>query len=545
MGFSVLVDARHIADEIRIAVINNTGILTRFEQETSLRKLQKGNIYYGRVYRIEPALQAVFIEYGIGKYGFLPFSDIDNSLLSAKSHEQETKKESAGEVESLLSEGQWLFVQVVKEARGNKGVTLTTYLRLQGIYCIFIPIKNPKDRDLVLMDRDKNEKEKKRLRGLIYDMKKRSKTSNICIMLKENSINVPNEEIIQDFKNIKSIWRSIKSSIQKNGSNQSPHCVFFEGDLIKRFISNMSFDNVSNVIVDLGNTSNKTCNLNMISDMLPKLNDIKVRAHRSRHPIFTYYNIEEQIMGLYQSSVRLPSGGSLVITPTEALISIDVNSGSMTDKSTVEETAYKTNMEAVKESVRQIELRNASGLIVIDFIDMSFEKYCDDIYKSIIEEFKSNNTKVQVTPLSVFGMMEISRQRTGSSIYELNTTECKCCNGNGRVMSTEYISIRIIRALYDYKMTSLQNPHIVIRTDHTTALYLLNERRKKIFQIENNMSVRIQVMPDDSIPYGSFNIYHKEAKHDLEDNCLTTKDSEIVILPVKRSWISRIISKLG
>ena len=542
-GKRILIDAAYV-DEVRVAVLDE-GRVVEFDQELKDRKqFRGGNIYYAVVRRIEPSLQAVFIEYGVGKHGFLPFSEIavENYQLPFEEKEalvkavygevselcespeegeavcqDEGKSADACEeralahksapkngksklslhkmykVQNVIKVDQKLMVQIVKEERGSKCATFSTYIVLAGRYCIFMPNSGNKNSGISRRIEDcDNRKSLKELLGEI----KLPKESGIII--RTAGSNKSQKEIELDLAYLQATWNEICSNCT---TLEQPALLYVEADIIKRTLRDFCNEGVHEVVV-AGSRA-----YGHVKDYAKCMlgNKLRVRMYKGSVPIFTHYRVNSQILELYTDKVHLPSGGYLVITPTEALVSVDVNSGRMTGEDSIEETAYRTNMEAVKEIARQVNLRGLSGLIVIDFIDMVKYRYCRAVEAEVREAFKGDRAKVQFGYISTFGLMEISRQRVKQSILETSTVQCSHCKGIGRVRSLESISASILR---DVGYVANKHPEkiIVVTTAPQVVFHLFNNKRRYISGIESEFRVLIKLEISDSASISDFSI---------------------------------------
>lgn len=458
----LLIEGSICSDEIRVALLTNKKVI-EFEQEFKEKKQLRGNIYVAYIKRIEPSLQAVFIEYGKNKQGFLSFSEISLDYFNISDKEKEALFESYSnencseesntnssksysdfskevsiykkyKLQDVISVNQKVLVQLTKEERGNKGASFTTYITLVGRYCVFMPNSLSKGGVSRRIEDPNVRKQLKEILNTI-DLPKKS-----GLIIRTVGADKDKKEIEQDYNYLYSLWQNI----QKNAASVDvPSLIYNEADIIMRSIRDFCDSNVE-VIVS-GREAFES--VRQYTKSILKGSRLRSRLYRGSVPMFTYYNIEDQVAELYSNRVKLPSGGSLIITLTEAFVSIDVNSGKMTGEGSIEETAYRTNMEAAPEISRQVNLRGLSGLIVIDFIDMLKYQYCKAVESAVRQAFKDDKAKVQFSYINDFGLMVLSRQRIKPNIQEVNTTECLHCKGIGRVKSSEVIAMSILREL--------------------------------------------------------------------------------------------------
>ncbi|ACZ49115.1 ribonuclease E [Anaplasma centrale str. Israel] len=547
-GKRILVDAAYV-DEIRVAVLDG-GKVVEFDQELKDRKQLRGNIYYAVVKRVEPSLQAVFIEYGISKHGFLPFSEISvehyqlpaeekEALLQDVYGDDQEHEELAGDdgvatplpdecgvdackpslddrsgkrdpaskagrsraslhklykIQDVIKVDQKLMVQIIKEERGSKCATFSTHVALAGRYCIFMPNAGSKSSGISRRIEDCDDR--RNLKEVLNSIKLPKESG---IIIRTAGSNKSQKEIEQDLSYLQSTWQEIRDNCE---NMEPPALLYVEANIVKRALRDFC-DETTHEVVVAGSRA-----FSLVKEYAKSMfrNKLRVRMYKGSVPIFTHYRVDSQILELYSDKIFLPSGGYLVITPTEALVSIDVNSGKMTGEDSIEETAYKTNMEAVKEIARQVNLRGLSGLIVIDFIDMLRYRYCRAVESEVREAFKNDKAKVQFGYISAFGLMEISRQRVKQSILDTNTIQCAHCRGVGRVRSLESVAADILRSVR-YFAHKNREKIISVSADHEVLTYLFNNKRKHIWAIEGEFKVIIRFGVSGNPGAAGFNIH--------------------------------------
>jgi len=576
----MLIDAAH-AEETRVVVLDGKK-LEEFDFESSTKKQLKGNIYLAKVTRVEPSLQAAFLDYGGNRHGFLPFSEIHpdyyqipvedrQALLSeeAAQHAEDEARENGAEekkkprrrsrkavaaeadnsedavltedgdtgeggaeteteadaesdadgdngsdsttVESLghddeleevrapkarprrnykiqevIKRRQILLVQVVKEERGNKGAALTTYLSLAGRYCVLMPntsrgggvsrkIANPADR--------------KRLKGIMADL---DMPPGVACIIRTAGTQRTKPEIRRDYDYLIRLWDQTRQLTLKS---MAPALIYEEGSLIKRAIRDVYSREIDEVQVE-GEAGYRTAK-DFMRLLMPS-HAKKVQHYTDRIPLFHRYQVEAQLDSMFNPTVELKSGGYIVINPTEALVAVDVNSGRATREHNIEETAYKTNLEAAEEIARQLRLRDMAGLVVIDFIDMEDNRNIRSVEKRMKDSLKSDRARIQVGRISHFGLMELSRQRLRPGVLEASTQPCTICHGSGIVRSVESCSLQIIRILEEEGIRG-RSAIIAVHVPVEVALFLLNEKRRYITQLEERFSVEIRVHADNDL----------------------------------------------
>jgi ribonuclease E len=650
MVLRLLIDAVH-ADETRVIIADNSRIHD-FDFVTSAKKQVKGNIYLAKITRVEPSLQAAFVEYGGGKQGFLPFAEIhpdyyqipmadrkrlleevegehegeeeptshaglipphqegdvqpqeiqyndaeskpetfetllnetlpehdfgfapkpsepiaeevvspilysdpnpeENAPLSdvpaeqypvdfspipteevahlqeTSSHEQgsefqESVHESTHEspesheietlggddessrsdrpvsfhrrykIQEVIKRNQIVLVQVIKEERGNKGVSLTTFISLAGRYCVLMP-NSPKGGGI--SRKIMSGEDRKRLKEISAELKT---ARGMSAIIRTAGIDRTRAEIKRDYEYLVKLWESIR---EQTLSSTAPALIYEEGDLIKRTIRDLYSTDIEEIIVEgeAGYTQAKDFLRMILPSHAPR-----VKLYQENVPLFYAYNIEDQLASMYDPIVKLRSGGYIVLNPTEALISIDVNSGRSTGERNIEETAAKTNLEAAAEIARQLRLRDLAGLVVIDFIDMMDSRNRRAVERALKDALKLDRAKIQLGRISPFGLLEMSRQRLRPSISEASTMPCHHCQGRGIIRSDTSVTIQIIRAMEKEAASGLFN-ELKLTISPSLVLYLLNTKRDALSSLEQKYTIRITIQTDDTLPQGNFRI---------------------------------------
>ena len=512
----ILIDASN-DQETRIASIQND-IIEDFEYEVVGKKQLRGNVYLARVSRVEPSLQAAFVEYGGNRQGFLAFSEIHPDYYRIPIEDRakllETVSKEVGDdddeiqinndenvddefqenkdfkkiknklyknykIQEVISKGQIILVQIVKEERGNKGAALTSYLSLAGRYCVLMP-NTPKGGGIskkISIPTDR-QRLKKVLEGLNLD-------NGMALIIRTAGSKRTKVEIKRDFQNLISMWEDIKNKTLKSNA---PNLIHDEGSIIKRAVRDMYNSDVEEILVQ-GEIAFKTCKSYMKS-LMPS-HTKKIQQYTDENILlFQKFGIDTQLTDIFNPIVNLKSGGYLVINHTEALVAVDVNSGKATRERSIEKTAFQTNLEATQEFARQAKLRDLSGLIVIDFIDMEDYKNRNTIERKLKEAFKQDRARVQIGEISSFGLLELSRQRLRLSVSETTTDVCNFCGGVGRVQSFEVTSMQILREAEEHLIHNNQN-EISIFIHPSMSAYILNNKKQNIFDIEKRHNVKI------------------------------------------------------
>jgi len=471
-------------EECRVALLED-GKLESFHIETISLQKNKGNIYKGKIVSIEENLQAAFVDFGTGKNGFLAFSEIHPEYYAANvstdSHWKDLK------IKKALKEGQELLIEVVKEVTGSKGANLTTYLSLPGRYVVLMPgsdshgisrqIDKPEDRD--------------KLREMLASC---SIPEGVGYIIRTASKEATKTALTQDVRFQVKLWKEIKTRGQEL---QAPALVYKEQDIVGRFLRDHFSPEIEEILVDDLDAHRQVMNF---MDLLPAAQKKKtsIKLHKGPRPLLNSYNIEEQIEQIYKPTVKLQSGGSIVINPTEALVAIDVNSGSTRKDKNFEETIFLANMEAAEELARQLRLRDLGGLIVVDFIDMRSMAHTKEVEKKVKASMKRDKAKVDFTRISKFGLMQISRQRMGASVEAGNYVTCSHCNGRGIVRSVETQALAYLRQI----QTGVTRKHVgavqcVLPME--IGEYLLNKKRADLTEMEKRYRVTIAVETDPSL----------------------------------------------
>ncbi len=573
---TIIIDAAH-REETRVAVLED-GILQDFDREAIAIKQIKGNIYLAKVTRVEPSLQAAFVDYDGNRHGFLPFADIhpdyfqlsesekqslrdltkeaqpqkdeDENFQQNQSSNQRRNEDNAEENESftvgsysvedetggnysgnihniyrkyniqdVIKPGQLVVIQVAKEERGNKGASMTTYISLAGKYCVLM--SNTPNKGGVSKKVD-NFRDRKLLKSTLNEL---NVPNDRSVIIRTAGVGKKPEDIKRDYEYLSRLWDSIKEACN---SSKAPSFIHAEDDVIKRCLRDVYNEQVSEVIVEGAKAFDEVTNFIRLT-MPGSANNVKL--HDERIPVFNKHRVEQQISSLYEKQINLPSGGSIVIDHTEALVAIDVNSGRATKESGVEETAFNTNLEAVREIARQLRLRDLAGLVVIDFIDMYDQKHRRNIERALRDELQNDRARIQLGRISVFGLLEMSRQRLGASFFETITEPCKHCSGTGYVRSVEILAVSILRAVR-YACTDNQASVIYIYTTAEVITYMMNFKKNEIISTEKNYNVHIFLHQSEDVGSNGFTIKKRkslsdEERRELEMEVVTGKVNQL------------------
>ncbi|MCY7270775.1 MAG: Rne/Rng family ribonuclease, partial [Sphingomonas bacterium] len=562
MSMRMLIDARH-PEETRVAVAKGNRI-EEFDFESEEHKQLKGNIYLAKVTRVEPSLQAAFIDYGGNRHGFLAFSEIhpdyyqipksDRDALLAEEaehaaeeerlraeyedgnldphhdddgtddrapeddfddsdhHDEDVEETEAGtgsdaspvdesaadelrrkrqnlrrryKIQDVIQRRQVLLVQVVKEERGNKGAALTTYLSLAGRYCVLMPNTSHGGG---ISRKISNGADRKRLKSIMSDL---NLPQTMGLIVRTAGLERTKVEIRRDFDYLARLWGEIRD---KTLGSSAPALIYRDSDLIKRAIRDLYHKEIDEVIVE-GEDGFKAARGFM--KLLMPSHVKRVTSYIDPTPIFQRYGVEDTLSAMYQPVVQLKSGGYLVINPTEALVSIDINSGRATREHSIEQTAFATNIEAAHEIARQLRLRDMAGLVVIDFIDMEQSGHIRKVEKAMKDALKNDRARIQVGRISSFGLMEMSRQRLRTGVLEASTKPCAHCEGTGLMRTASSSGLSALRIIEEEAARG-RGDRITLRAGREAAIYLLNKKRRELAEIEARYGVTLEVMIDET-----------------------------------------------
>ena len=461
-------------EEVRVALIKDNRLYD-LDIECPAEAKKKGNIYKATVTRREPSLDAIFVEYGSKRQGFLPLKEI-----SPEYFKKTPKDDEKLPITTLIHEGQELLIQVDKEERGTKGAALTTFITLAGSYLVLMP-NSPRSGGISRrIEGDERDELKEALHALVID-------DDMGVIIRTAGVGKNQKELQADLNMLCTQWYAIKKA-QK--SELAPCLIHQEGDVIIRAIRDNLRQSINEIIIDETTAYIKAKQYieQIKPEFLPHL-----KLYKNPIPLFSLYQIESQIETAHQRQVVLPSGGALVIDPTEALISIDINSAKATSGSDIEATAFNTNLEAADEIARQLRLRDLGGLVVIDFIDMSSTKHQRDVENRIKEALKADRARIQIGRISRFGLLEMSRQRLRLSLGEKAQETCPRCEGRGHVRSLQSHGLSIIRLLEEEALRE-KVFEIQVQLPVEMATYIMNEKRPAITNIEKNHQVHVVIV---------------------------------------------------
>ena len=501
------------SEELRVAIVDGQKLID-LDIEHAGKEQRKSNIYKGVITRIEPSLEAAFVDYGMDRHGFLPFKEVARSYFKEGA-------DSKARIQDALKEGQEIIVQVDKDERGNKGAALTTFISLAGRYLVLMP-NNPRgggvSRRIEGEDRDE-------LRDVLAQLEV---PKGMSIIARTAGIGRNAEELQWDLNYLTQLWAAIDgASTMQSGA----YLIYQEGSLVIRAIRDYFSADIGEILIDTPDIHEQA--LQFMSHVMPG-NVGRVKLYQDEIPLFTRFQIEHQIESAFSREVRLPSGGAIVIDHTEALVSVDVNSGRATRGSDIEHTAFNTNMEAAEEVARQLRLRDLGGLVVIDFIDMESQRNQRDVENALREALHHDRARVQTGKISRFGLLELSRQRLRPSLGETNHIPCPRCNGTGHIRGIESTALHILRITQEDAMKD-NSAIIQVQLPVEVATFLLNEKRADIHAIEQRMGVEVVLIPNIHLETPNYNIVR--VKHDDVTEETNRASYKLVELPTETSYI--------
>jgi ribonuclease E len=473
----MLINVLH-PEEARVAIVQD-GRLMELNIEISGKEQTKGNIYKGVVVRVEPGLQAAFVDIGHKKPGFIQMGDLHPDSWQWRDDLPEEERKRRPRIQDVVRRGQELIVQVEKDARDMKGAALTSYLSLPGRYMVLMP----GDDAAGISRKIEDNAIRKELKALVAELQV---PTGYGYIVRTEAVGRSSVELKKDLDYLIGVHeRILQQAAAINGAGE----VYQDAGVIIRTIRDYFSDDIDEVLVDDKSACQQA--VDFFKEIMPGCERL-VKLHKEKRPIFSKYQLEEQIDQLYEKRVPLPSGGSLIIEPTEALVSIDVNSGKSSGEKGVEDTAFKTNLEAAAEVARQLRLRDLGGLVVIDFIDMRDNKHNKEVERTLKDALKMDKARVNLGRISQFGMMEMSRQRIAKNINDAIHLECPHCEGRGRVKSVEAMAVSFLRKVHAAAAKGqLAEVHGALPLD--VAYYLLNRKKRELTQIENDYEIVVTV----------------------------------------------------
>ena len=480
-------------EELRVALVDGQKLYD-LDIESSVRKQKKANIYKGKVTRLEPSLEAAFVDFGGERHGFLPLKEVAKEYFLTH-----TSGSSRPHIRDVLKEGQQLVVQVEREERGNKGAALTTFISLAGRYLVLMP-NNPKAGGI---SRRIDGEERAELKSILGKMQL---PNDMGIIVRTAGLGRNIEELQWDLDYLLKVWSAVQKAAN---SREASFLIYQESDLITRAVRDYLRDDIGEILVDTIESHAQT--LDLVQRVMPQYQD-RIHFYQENEPLFNRFQIESQIEIAFEREVKLLSGGSIVIDPTEALVSIDINSSKATRGTDIEETALLTNLEAADEIARQLRLRDIGGLIVIDFIDMSSPKNQRHVEQQVREALQVDRARVQVGRISRFGLLEMSRQRLRPSLEETSGIVCPRCQGQGSIRDIKSLALSILRLIEEDALKE-KTSEIRAQVPVSVGTFLLNEKRHVIARIEKRHSVRVIIVPNPQLETPHYEVQRLRNDH--------------------------------
>ena len=506
-------------EELRVAMVEGQKLYD-LDIEVPSREQKKANIYKGTITRIEPSLEAAFVDYGAERHGFLSFKEVARSYFS----DEAKKGDGRPDIKTALREGQEVVVQIDKEERGNKGAALTTFISLAGRYMVLMP-NNPRAGGV---SRRIEGDDRSEIREIMANL---NTPEGMGLIVRTAGVGRNQEELQWDLNYLIQVWSAIDAASQK----KAPFLIYQESNVIIRALRDYFRNDIGEILIDDPEVF-KTAE-DFIKQVMPN-NLKKIKLYQDTIPLFNRFQIESQIESAYQREVRLPSGGAIVIDHTEALISIDVNSARATKGSDIEETAFNTNLESADEVARQLRLRDLGGLVVIDFIDMVSNRHQREVENRLRDALKVDRARVQVGRISRFGLLEMSRQRLRPSLGEATQIICPRCTGHGTIRSTESLAVSIIRLLEEEALKE-QTGQVHLQAPVDVATYLMNEKREAIVAIQTNTTVKVIIIPNPGMVTPQYEI--TRVRNNEQDE-VTTSNSYQLMTDIEEESTSQQVS---
>lgn len=502
------------SEELRVAIVDGQKLVD-LDIEHAGKEQRKSNIYKGVITRVEPSLEAAFVDYGAERHGFLPFKEISRSYFSDKSEGGKTR------IQDVIKEGQELIVQVDKDERGNKGAALTTFISLAGRYLVLMP-NNPRGGGVSrrIEGEDRNE-----LRDVMAALEI---PKGMSMIARTAGIGRNTEELQWDLNYLTQLWTAVEeaSTIQAGA-----FLIYQEGSLVIRAIRDYFSADIGEILIDTADVYEQA--VQFMNHVMPG-NVSRVKLYQDEVPLFSRFQIEHQIESAFSREVRLPSGGAIVIDHTEALVSVDVNSGRSIKGADIEQTALNTNLEAAEEVARQLRLRDLGGLVVIDFIDMENPRNQRDVENTLRDALHADRARVQTGKISRFGLLELSRQRMRPSLGETNHAACPRCSGTGHIRGIESTALHILRITQEEAMKD-NSAIIQVQLPVEAATFLLNEKRADIHKIELLMGVEVILIPNVHMETPNYSI--TRIKHDDVNEETSQASYKMVELPAETAYV--------
>jgi len=501
---SMMINRDHA--EVCRAVILEDGRINDYIVENVSQEKIKGNIYLGVINRVEPAIEAAFVDFGGNKYGFLPFKDV-----LKESYVDTGEKKARVRIQDVLVRGQEILVQVAKESRDAKGPSLTNSISLPGRFLVLMSGSHASAVSRKIEDGE----ERKKLKTLVADFKL---PDNLGLIIRTAGLGRTKTELQKDLQRLLMVWENLTSS-RKKSIKKPPFLLYQEADMVVRLVRDNFTTETSEVLVD--NIESYDAVKSFMQMVMPRFTN-RVKLYKDTTPIFSRFNIEDQIESLYQRNVSLPSGGSIVFDSGEAMVSIDVNSGKTTSASQLEETALKTNLEAAEEIGRQLRLRDLGGLVVIDFIDMFHKKNQTLVEKEIKKICKLDKARINIARISKFGLLEMSRQRLAPPVQQGAFVKCDSCAGTGIVRSLNYVVMHVLRKINEH-LASGKVKELTVEVSSDVTEYMLNHKSAFLLGLQEKLQFKLEFLSKPGVRWTEFKyLVTKKTSEELKDLDLST-----------------------
>ena len=519
MKHTMLINAVH-KEQMRMATVNEKGSLIEFNIEMSVREPIIGNIFKSKVLKVERGLQAAFVDYGGDKDGFLPLKDVNHEYSTEQGNGHANGK-------PVLKAGQEIIVQAVREAIGNKGALLTSYISLPGRYLVLLPYKPGGG----ISRKVEDEEDRQKIKNIMEQIKI---PEDMGFIVRTAGFNRTKQEIFRDYQLLMRLWKEI---CKKASGINAPSLIYQETDFGVRSLRDYLTPEIDEIWVDDQETFRKM--RAYLKAVAPR--HLRMMKHyKEKTPIFDSFKLEEQIGVIYRERVEMKSGGYIIINPTEAMITIDVNSGRGSHKKNIEETAFQTNIEASEEIARQLRLRDLGGLIVIDFIDMIDKKHIAEVEKSFKKALSVDRARIQLSRISKFGMLELSRQKKQSTIQEISYTRCPYCKGSGLRPSLEYAALGAFRKIESEAVKGIYSELRII-LPHEIADYILNHKRSELLNLESLFGLTLNIAGSMETSWDKVEIQQTikektvDAPEPHEETSLKTEENSVLATDEKAS----------
>jgi ribonuclease E len=476
-------------EESRMAIVED-GVLAELVIETSLQELSRGNIYKGKIVNLEPSLHATFVDYGEARHGFLPFSEIHPDYYVR--NPEGTQREPRPRMQEVIRRNQEVLVQVEKEETASKGAALTTYISLPGRYLVLMPGSDGGG----ISRKIEGEKERQKIKEIVQQLEV---PAGMGLIVRTAGWEKNKTDLTKDLHYLLRLWESI---LAKSKKMAAPSLIYQERDLVIRSIRDYFSPEIEEVLIDSKEVFNQA--KDFLRTAMSRYQN-RIRLYNERRPLFSKYELEKQIETIYERRVLLKSGGSIVIDAAEALVAVDVNSGRATQGRGMEETAFKTNLEAAEEIARQLRLRDLGGLVVIDFIDMWDRKHKSEVERCLRNALRRDKARIEMGRISRFGLLELSRQRLRPAVSGRSFIACANCHGSGLVKSTEAAALSVLRRV-QAGLAKGGCTQVRAELSDEVATYLLNQKRAEVFRLEKQYNLKIQISGKPGLPSHQYNL---------------------------------------